>query len=76
MVAAYQQLDAEDLPAAHEALRRWLRSDDARDRDDALFLIHELRMTGSPGGAQLDELVGEAYWGSWDALTEGGSRGE
>lgn len=68
MLAAYRRLEEGERPAAHEALSRWLRSDDVRDRDDALFLIHELRMTGSGDGEALDKLVGEAYWGSWDSL--------
>lgn len=69
MLEAYRRLAPEDWPPAHEALRRWLTSRDARDRDDALFLVHELRMTGSGDGAELDALAGVAYWGSWDSLS-------
>lgn len=68
MVRLYTALEPGERPAIHEALRDWVTSDDRSKRDDALFLIHQLRDLGPTDEEhrrQLDELVAESYWGLW-----------
>lgn len=68
MVRLYTELEPEERPAIHKALRGWVTSDDRSKRDDALFLIHQLRdldLTDQEHRRQLDDLVAESYWGLW-----------
>jgi hypothetical protein len=69
MVRLYTDLCPEERPAILHALRNWIRSDDRRNRDDALFLVHRIRdelCLADEERRQLDELVAESYWGLWE----------
>src|SRR5437588_7653760 len=42
--ALYKSTRPKDLPALHDATQLWLRSDDSRERYDALFLTDEFKI--------------------------------